>query len=189
VVLFVLHVNYYYGMNSLTSKNIQAVFESRPRETAAWLIAFDSFAAISRVVKDAKPVHYEEEFAARKLVSSIGNGDFRSTFGYFVTPERYPERIGLKRLAIKLGAVSLRGRIDPALMATLSYRTDRSARQRIPDDMTTLKFYESAHTFPAYFEGVAEHKFASDETASLADLVLEIKNDSSLWIDRDPVNV
>lgn len=170
-------------MNSLHPETIDAVFRDKPQETAAWLVSFDSFAAIAPIAKKAKIIHDESEIAAKRIIASLGNGDYRSVFAYFTSPEKYPP--SMDSLARKLGARSLHGQLDPPFTAAISYKLDKRARRQVPDDTLALQLYDNADTFPLHFEGIAEERFTVDEYASLADFILTIKNETSLWIDCD----
>lgn len=162
---------------------VSRVFESRPLDTATWFIALDSIGAIHRVLKDKKVIELPAELAAQRVVKTLGNGDYRSMERYVTRPDIYPP--GMTSYVTRLGARSIKGNLDPALMAVLTYKTDRAVKSNIDHHIAAFELSANAEGFRGYFISKAEDAAASEAYPSLLDLTLAIKNDTSFWIDKE----
>lgn len=175
-------VIYHGKMSTLEAENVARIFESRPVDTATWLVGLDAIAAIHRVVKDEGLIEIPDEFAANKVIKSLGNGDYDSVLRYFTRPEIYPP--GMASYAQKIGARTLRGGFDPSLMAVLTYKTNKSIRSTLDHHIPAFELYAGARDFQSHFVRVASDKVSIESHISRVDLTLAIKNDTAFWIDK-----
>jgi len=175
-------VIYYGKMSVLEAENVAKIFESRPLDTATWLVGLDAIAAIHRVVRDEGLIEIPDEIAASRVIKSLGNGDYGTVLRYFTRPEIYPP--GMSSYAQKLGARSLRGSFDPSLMAVLTYRTDKAVRSTLDHHVPAFELYAGASDFQGHFVRLASDKVSSGSHISRVDLTLAIKNDTAFWIDK-----
>lgn len=166
---------------SLGSEQVTRIFESRPVETATWLVTLDALRAIHVVIKNAKVTEAPDEIAAKRLISSLGNGDYSTVKDYIERSRAYP---GMEKYAQLLGALSIRGRLDPSIVAVLSYKSNRLVKPKIDHNTRTFQLCESARGFNAYFMRLAQAKIDSDSYPSRVDLSLEIKSQTEFWIDK-----
>lgn len=169
-------------MDKLGTTETRKIFESRPKESAAWLVSFDCIAALYNATRSYQPIEYPSEIAAKSLISSVGNGDYRTTGRLLTAPETHS--VGMRTLVRNLGAISVRGRVDPSVVAAVSYREDKSLQREISGDLTMFDIYQGARSFPEHFVSLARKKFKESNRGSLADTLYSIRSDTLFWIDK-----
>lgn len=104
-------------------------------------------------------------------------------YAIFTRPEIHPP--GMVSYAQQLGARSLRGNLDPSLMAVLTYKTDKTMKARVDHNIPAFEFYENADGFQGHFVRIAHERASSETYPSLLDLTLTIKNQTVFWIDKE----
>lgn len=169
-------------MSKIGIYETQRIFESKPKESAAWLVSFDCIAALYKATRSYKVVEHPPEIAAKSLISTVGNGDYRTVARLLTNPETHS--IGMRTLVLNLGAISVRGRIDPSVVAAICYREDKTIQREIPEDLSMFDLYQSAQSFPEHFAKSARQRFAHSGRGSLADTLYGIRSDTLFWIDK-----
>ncbi|MEO5498968.1 MAG: hypothetical protein ABIR46_00545 [Candidatus Saccharimonadales bacterium] len=170
-------------MTAFETEKVKTIFEHQPAEVATWLISIDAMHALAIVVRNTRIIDHPDEIAAKRLIKSVGAGDYKTPLQYFSNPEIYPP--GMLQLATKLGAYSLRNGLNGGLGAALSYKSNKEIRSNIDTHIAALELYDNASNFPLYFVKQAEERLNPTSYGSIVDTLLTIKNDTQYWIDRD----
>lgn len=169
-------------MTNLSVEQVSRVFESRPVESAVWLVSLDAFAAIQKVLKEKRRLDTTREFAAARVLSSLENGNNAMVLQYIESPDKYPP--GMTSYLKNLGARSIRGNLDPSIVAALTYRADKSVRAHLNKDSPALALERGARDFSDYFVQKVKRHAVTNPCPIREDLTIGIKNDTELWIDK-----
>lgn len=169
-------------MSTIGTYETQRIFESKPIESAAWLVSFDCIAALYNATRSYKAGEHPSDIAAKSLISTVGNRDYRTVARLLLKPETHSA--GMRTLVRNLGAISVRGRIDPSVVAAICYREDKTIQREIPEDLSIFDLYDSAQTFPEHFAKSARQRFTQSGRSSLADTLYSIRSETLFWIDK-----
>lgn len=155
-------------------------FITRPEETATWLVALSSYAAVHPAIRHTRPISAAVESASRQIISAAANGNFHDIHQKI---QGSHQSVGMFEVARRLDALTNDGAVTPGLEAALAYKQDGRLRAIVGTDNAAVLMSNTASDFPAHFamhaEGVSRYG-----NPVVADLLVKIKTDTEFWIDR-----